>query len=99
MNRRRFLTLTGAAATACFLPGCTRHRAGHHGAPIDAEWSALARGLAGKLIRPGDATYDAARVVYNARFDHIRPQAVVQCANADDVQEAMRFVRRFGLAV
>jgi FAD/FMN-containing dehydrogenase len=99
MNRRRFLTLTGAATAACFLPGCTRHRPGARAAPADAEWSALSRGLAGKLIRPGDAAYDAARVVYNARFDYVRPQAVVQCANADDVQEALRFVRQFGIAV
>jgi FAD/FMN-containing dehydrogenase len=99
MNRRHFLKLTGAAATACVLPGCTRHRSGTQAAPIDAEWTAFARGLAGKLIRPGDTAYEAARVVYNARFDHVRPQAVVQCANADDVRETLRFVRQFGLAV
>jgi FAD/FMN-containing dehydrogenase len=99
MNRRRFLTLTGAAATACLLPGCTRHRAGRHASPVDAEWTSLARGLDGKVIRPGDAAYDAARVLYNARFDHVRPQAVVQCAAPADVQEALRFVRKFGLPV
>src|SRR5689334_15897276 len=99
MIRREFLKLTGAAATACLLPGCARHRSGRPTGPIDAEWSALARSLAGKLIRPGDAGYDNARVVYNARFDHVRPQAVVQCANAEDVRETLAFVRRFALPV
>jgi FAD/FMN-containing dehydrogenase len=99
MNRREFLRLTGAAATACLLPGCARHRTGRHSGPAEAEWSALARSLAGKLIRPGDGAYENARVVYNARFDHVRPQAVVQCANADDVRETLAFVRRFALPV
>jgi FAD/FMN-containing dehydrogenase len=99
VNRRRFLGLTGAAATACFLPGCIRHHSGSHRGPTEADWSALARGLKGKLVRPGESTYDAARTIYNARFDHVRPQAVVQCANADDVREAMRFVRKLDLPV
>src|SRR5881628_3238051 len=43
-----------------------------------ADWSALARSLRGTLVRPGDAGYDAARILYNTRFDGIRPQGVAR---------------------
>src|SRR5262249_15258303 len=99
MDRRRFLGLTGAAVTGCLLPGCTRHRAPRATAPSASDWGALARGLKGNRVRPGDGTYDGVGVVYIARFAHVRTQAVVQCEADDDVREALAFVRKFGLPV
>ncbi len=64
-----------------------------------ADWSALGRDLAGHLVRPGDADYDTARLLFNPRFDGQRPTAIAYCANPSDVAECLAFVRRFGVAV
>ncbi|GAA3310517.1 hypothetical protein [Nonomuraea dietziae] len=40
------------------------------------DWAALGRGLDGRLVRPGQAGYDAARRLYNPTFDPIRPRGV-----------------------
>jgi hypothetical protein len=69
------------------------------GPPTEADWQALASKLSGSVIRPGSALYNQARVVFNTRFDTVRPQAVVRCASASDVVAVLAFVQRFGLAV
>ena len=58
----------------------------------------LAAGFSGTLLRPGDATYDEARQVYNAMFDR-HPALIVQCRNTEDVVAAMKFARAAGLEV
>ena len=63
-----------------------------------ASTDTLRAALKGKLVLPGDAGYDAARAVYNAMIDK-RPAAVVQCANADDVVQAIQYARKTGLAL
>ncbi len=52
--------------------------------------------LAGITVVPGMPGYDAARPVFNSRFDR-RPAAVVFCRNVADVQEAVRWARRTGM--
>jgi FAD/FMN-containing dehydrogenase len=61
------------------------------------DFAALARSLTGDLIRPGDQRYDGARLLYNTRFDDIRPQAVARCVSADDVKTCVRFARTTGV--
>src|SRR4051794_5433080 len=63
------------------------------------DWRALAHGLDGTLIRPGDAAYDRARTVFNSAFDSIRPAAVAYAKNATDVAECLAFARRFNVPV
>ena len=46
----------------------------------------------GRLLTDGTPGYDAARTVWNAMVDR-RPQAIVRCASADDVAEAIRYGR------
>ena len=58
----------------------------------------LAAGFSGNLLRPGDATYDEARQVYNAMFDR-HPALIVQCRNTEDVVAAVKFARTAGLEV
>ena len=55
----------------------------------------LAAGFSGNLLRPGDATYDEARQVYNAMFDR-HPALIVQCRNTEDVVAAVKFARGGG---
>ena len=61
------------------------------------DWEALARALKGELVRPSDPAYDARRVLYNTRFDAIRPQGVARCASADDVRECVAFASSTGV--
>ena len=48
--------------------------------------------LGGDVVVPGDARYDEARKVWNGAVDK-RPAAVIYCAHAGDVMEAVKFAR------
>ena len=52
----------------------------------------------GRLLEDGTPGYDEARTVWNAMVDR-RPRAIVRCANADDVAEAIRDGREHGLEI
>jgi FAD/FMN-containing dehydrogenase len=56
------------------------------------------QGLQGRLIRPGDAEYDAARAVWNGSHDR-RPALVVRCAGVADVMRSVDFARSEDLVV
>lgn len=63
--------------------------------PLD--WAELRRTLGERLVLPADPGYDGARLLYNTRFDGLRPQAVARCASAADVRECVLFARRHAL--
>ncbi len=67
-------------------------------ASLKSRLDALASRLDGSVIRPGDASYDEVRAVWNGRFDR-RPAAVVRCASVDDVAAALQLARSGGLEV
>jgi FAD/FMN-containing dehydrogenase len=52
----------------------------------------------GRLLVDGDPGYDEARTVWNAMVDR-RPRAIVRCASADDVVEAIRHGRENDLEI
>ena len=54
------------------------------------------RHFRGRLIRPSDADYDAARALYNGMIDK-RPRLVARCADVADVISAVNFARDEGL--
>ena len=58
--------------------------------------AALAGRLHGRLLRPDDDGYDAARRVWNAMIDR-RPALIARCAGAEDVRAALAFAREQGL--
>ncbi|HVH03980.1 MAG TPA: FAD-binding oxidoreductase, partial [Amaricoccus sp.] len=69
------------------------------GAPVDgAAIDALASGLAGRAIRPGDADYEQARRIWNAAIDR-RPGLIVRVRGTADVVEAIRFARAHDVRV
>lgn len=90
-DRRTFLQIGGMAALSlgAGLPATA--------VPSRSDWNALAGGLDGRLIRPGDATYDAARRLFNPAFDTVRPAGVAYCATPSDVVECVGFARRMNV--
>ena len=58
----------------------------------------LARGLHGRLIRPGDDDYEGARRVW-ARMVDRRPALIARCADRDDVTAGIKFARECDLRV
>ncbi|MEU6997129.1 FAD-binding oxidoreductase [Nonomuraea sp. NPDC046570] len=87
MDRRDFLRASALAPLTTTF-----------GAP-PPDWAELGRGLRGRLVRPGDSGYDAARRLYNPAFDGIRPSGVAYCATPADVSECLAFARRSNVAV
>lgn len=58
----------------------------------------LRQGLRGEAVLPTDAAYDQARRVWNGAIDK-HPAAIVFCADADDVVQAVTYARSQGLVV
>ena len=56
----------------------------------------LAADFLGDLVRPGDATYDDARKVWNGHIDR-RPALIARCRGVADVIAAVRFAREHDL--
>jgi FAD/FMN-containing dehydrogenase len=63
------------------------------------DWDGLQRGISGQVALPGSAAYERARPPFIAGFEDLQPQAVVFCAAAQDVAQALAFARRRGLRV
>src|SRR3954447_25394090 len=60
-----------------------------------AQLRALRATVRGRVLVPGNSGYNAARVVFNKRYDAVRPPAVVQARDAADVLATVRWADRF----
>lgn len=65
---------------------------------IDDTLNELRRSLAGTVVGPADAEYEAARRCFNALVDR-RPAVIARCIGAGDVAAAFDFARAHGLEV
>ena len=54
--------------------------------------------LSGTVIRPGDATYNEARRVWNGMIDS-SPRMIVRCSSTADVVAAVNFAREEGIVL
>jgi FAD/FMN-containing dehydrogenase len=90
VNRRDFLRRSAGAAALTFLP---------RSADVDRPVAALAKMLDGHVVVPAGAGYDAARRLWNTRFDGLRPRAIVYCASIPDVQRVVRWGRKNAIHV
>jgi FAD/FMN-containing dehydrogenase len=62
-----------------------------------ADWEALAEAIDGSVVLPGALDYDRVRKPAMARFENVKPEAVVLCGSPADVSAAIAFARRAGL--
>ena len=58
----------------------------------------LPEGFTGPLLRPGDSSYDEARILFNSMIDK-RPALIAQCESPDDVAAAVRYAVERGLEI
>ena len=91
VDRRGFLTLGAAGALGLALPDAA-------GLPKPAA-RALRAAVRGPVLFPKTPGYGRERLVYNTRFDGVRPQAVVQPLDTRDVQALVRWANRFGVRI
>lgn len=107
MDRRRFLSLSLASLT---LTGCGGGSGGSDNTTsvtvpnVDTSdtsiaWSELADQLDGGIILQETQGYNNARLVFNVRYDHVMPQAIVRCQTSEDVINTLAFVQENNLAV
>jgi FAD/FMN-containing dehydrogenase len=59
----------------------------------------LRRGLRGDVLVRGASGYDQARLLFNTRFDAVKPRAVVFCESLADVQKTVRWARRHKIRI
>ena len=54
----------------------------------------LDRQLRGDVVQRGAPGYNIARVVYDTRYDAVKPQAIAFCESLSDVQKTVRWARK-----
>jgi FAD/FMN-containing dehydrogenase len=59
----------------------------------------LANGLRGEVVLPGASGYEQARLLFDTRFDAIKPRAVVFCESTTDVQRTVRWARKHAVRI
>ena len=64
---------------------------------MTADWVALQGAVDGDVVLPGSGDYESVRKPVMARFEHLRPAAVVRCASSADVAATLVVARGLGL--
>jgi hypothetical protein len=99
LDRRDLLERTGRLALAGgalgALPAWTRPAA----AAPSPRLAELDRVLDGDLVFRGAPGYAQARLLFDTRYDSVRPLAVAFCEGVEDVQRAVRWSRRHGVRI
>jgi FAD/FMN-containing dehydrogenase len=85
LDRREFLQRSAALGVGAALPAWV--------AAPDLPVRRLARLLDGDVIVPGSARYASARLLWDTRFDLLKPRAIAYCASGADVERIVRWAR------
>jgi FAD binding domain-containing protein len=59
----------------------------------------LDRSIRGDVVQRGAAGYNAARVLYDTRYDGVKPQAIAYCESLADVQKTVRWARKHAIRI
>jgi FAD/FMN-containing dehydrogenase len=95
LDRRAFLGLGAAGALELALPAELTAAAT---LPKPAA-RALRSAVRGRVLFPRTPGYNSERLVYNLRYDGVRPQAVVQPLDTRDVQAVVHWANRFNVRI
>jgi len=68
-------------------------------APPSGIFRELDRSLRGDVVQRGASGYNAARVLYDTRFDAVKPQAIAFCESVADVQKTVRWARKHAVRI
>ena len=91
-TRRDFMQRAAAGAALLTLGPLAEAGA----APLPGkQLRALRNAVRGQVLAPGNGGYDAARMMFNTRYDGIRPPAVVKVANSADVQAVVKWAATY----
>ncbi len=90
LTRRRLLAAAGIAAVGT-VTSCSRHST--KTAVPAGSLDGLAGQLRGRVVRPDDPAFTELATPRNLRFAAAVPEAVVMCADADDVAATVRWAR------
>ena len=93
---RRQLLARGAALAFGAVPFADALAAA---APPTGIFRELDRSLRGDVIQRGAPGYNAARVLYDTRFDAVKPQAIAYCESIADVQKTVRWAHKHGVRI
>jgi FAD/FMN-containing dehydrogenase len=91
VDRREFLGQTAGVVAAL---GTSRWRFAAAPAAPDPRLRSLRNSLRGPLLTPAEPRYGAARVVFNRRFDGVRPLAIARPLDVADVRAIVSWARR-----
>jgi FAD/FMN-containing dehydrogenase len=91
ITRRALLARGAAGAALLAAPVGAQARTRLTGAQVRA----LRAAVRGRVLVPGASGYDAARVVFNRRWDGVRPPAVVRVRDTADVRAVVRWADRY----
>lgn len=64
-----------------------------------ADFTGLAERIQGRVLLPGNPGYDDGRVLFNSVYDYVRPVALVQASNAQDVARTIEFASDNAIAL
>ena len=106
MKRRAILGAAAGGVAVLAVPGVAKAAATRTassgiacklGSPTPADWTALAKDLAGPLVRPGDRSYTVDSYLFDPRFDGVHPAGIAYVKNAHDVGVCLAFVKKYGV--
>jgi FAD/FMN-containing dehydrogenase len=97
LDRREFLAATAAGVAFGAIP--LEVAAAQAGRLSRRAARALRADVRGRVLLPGRPGYNAARLIYNLRYDGARPAAVVQPRDTRDVAAVVRWANRFDVRV
>src|ERR1700744_3643083 len=105
LKRRTFLGLAAGGAAVIAAPGIASAAVSgtlapsgllaRSAGPTPSDWTALAKDLAGPLVRPGEAAYATDKLLFDPRFDGQKPAGIAYVKSAHDVSTCLAFVRKF----
>jgi hypothetical protein len=100
ITRRELLARSGRLALAAgAVPPAGRLAELAWSAPPGGIFGELARTLRGDVVVPSDTAYAQARLLFNTRFDAVKPRAVVFCESREDVERTVRWARRHRIRI